>query len=600
MASATEYPLEQQELLDHIAQSYGQLNYLSFTYKQTHPNYLAALGHWHGLKPTNPFRCRILEIGCAGGGNLLPYAESHLDCQCVGIDLTKEHIDRAQEIAKRTGLYNVKFHHASITDFPDDALKFDYIICHGVFSWIPDFVQEAILSYIKRNLNENGLAYISYNTQPGWANLSKMRDMMRFFSRKIDKTADKVTETMSLLDQLIAVGKDSKNQHHQQLAHDAQSIKKHNHHYIAHEYFEICHQPLYIHEFGDMLEQHELHYLCDADVSSDSMERLPHDQRQWLQEQGLSDIEMAQYIDFFTNQRFRRSVICHRPQADTPLAKSSEYLKHLYLKMNVSLSEGQARPFYPLNNEQVSFNANKVRFSTNHPLLTAFYLTLVDAQSKPLIGQEIILRTLKMPGLENISAQQKEKFEQALCNEMQQGILRGIIALDSQCQLNSDKIPDFPNVGRLAHAQLQDQSWCIYPNGTVQHIKGFYRLLLPLLNGHNQLDEIVDKLTNSQNKQKLVIADQNGKKITDPKIISDYLQKQAYEALEKMHHDGVFEMAVPNPLLDFTQREVLANYAQHQKNIVKKAKSKAKAKAKSKSKSKSKAKAKSKAKSKAK
>jgi len=46
--------------------------------------------------------------------------------------------------------------------------EFDFIICHGVYSWVPDEVQEAILAACGRLLSPTGVAYVGYNTYPGW------------------------------------------------------------------------------------------------------------------------------------------------------------------------------------------------------------------------------------------------------------------------------------------------------------------------------------------------------------------------------------------------------------------------------------------------
>ena len=49
---------------------------LSASFPQCHPDRLATLATLFGMKPAPPEHCRVLEIGCASGGNLIPLAEA--------------------------------------------------------------------------------------------------------------------------------------------------------------------------------------------------------------------------------------------------------------------------------------------------------------------------------------------------------------------------------------------------------------------------------------------------------------------------------------------------------------------------------------------
>jgi len=109
-----------------------------------------------------------LKLGCAGGGNLLPLASQFPNSTCVGFDLSQAQVDAAKVAVQFCKLSNTKIYQGSIADINETHGKFDYIICHGVFSWVPEQVREAILRVSAQNLSENGIAYISYNTMPGW------------------------------------------------------------------------------------------------------------------------------------------------------------------------------------------------------------------------------------------------------------------------------------------------------------------------------------------------------------------------------------------------------------------------------------------------
>jgi len=124
------------------ASSYDVLLYPPRPFVQTHPDRLATIATLFGLSPVPPAECRVLELGCGVGGNLLPMAAALPDAEFVGIDNAAVPIARARSQAQRLGLGNVSFEHVGIEDYKPPAEGFDYVIAHGVYSWIPEPVRE--------------------------------------------------------------------------------------------------------------------------------------------------------------------------------------------------------------------------------------------------------------------------------------------------------------------------------------------------------------------------------------------------------------------------------------------------------------------------
>jgi cyclopropane fatty-acyl-phospholipid synthase-like methyltransferase len=158
--------------------AYDAVAYISKPFPQTHPDNLATLATLFGLQPPPLDNCRVLELGCASGGNLIPMAVSLPGSTCVGIDLSANQIADGQKTLAALGLKNVQLKHLSILDIDESFGEFDYIICHGVYSWVPEDVQDKILSICAANLARDGVAYVSYNTFPGWHMRGMIRDMM--------------------------------------------------------------------------------------------------------------------------------------------------------------------------------------------------------------------------------------------------------------------------------------------------------------------------------------------------------------------------------------------------------------------------------------
>src|SRR3954454_14195896 len=162
------------------ANSYDELPYLAPPVAEPPPARLAPMAPLHGRSPPDPRRCRVLELGCANGANLFPLAVAMPDAQFVGIDLSPRQIANGRATLATLGIGNVTFRAMSLLDIGDDFGRFDYIICHGVFSWVPAEARDKILAIFAANLAPDGIAYLSYNTYPGWHLRGMVRDMLRY------------------------------------------------------------------------------------------------------------------------------------------------------------------------------------------------------------------------------------------------------------------------------------------------------------------------------------------------------------------------------------------------------------------------------------
>src|SRR5690348_8888319 len=143
----------------------------------TRPDYLAATAKLRGVDAPDVRRCRVLDLGCATGGNLLAMALAFPESSFVGVDLSPRQIAAARSAAREIGVDNVRFESMSITDIDETFGTFDYIVSHGVYSWVPLEVQQKLLEVCSRNLAPDGIAYVSYNTYPGWHLRGLVRDM---------------------------------------------------------------------------------------------------------------------------------------------------------------------------------------------------------------------------------------------------------------------------------------------------------------------------------------------------------------------------------------------------------------------------------------
>src|SRR3712207_3467228 len=160
------------------ANVYDEVRYSNYPYGQTHPDRLATVAILYGLDPPDPFHARVLEIGCGAGGNLMAMAAATPGIRAVGVDLAAVAIEEGRTVIEAVGLDNIELRQADVRALTDGRLgEFDYIVAHGVYGWIPAEAREALLATIKASLAPDGIAYVSYNAQPGGYFRLMLRDI---------------------------------------------------------------------------------------------------------------------------------------------------------------------------------------------------------------------------------------------------------------------------------------------------------------------------------------------------------------------------------------------------------------------------------------
>lgn len=291
--------------------SYDETPYPSSSFPQTHPDKLAAMGRLFGLEAPLPATARVLELGCANGANLLPMAQHLPEARFLGIDASAKHVEEAQAAIAAAGLTNVEIRHQNILDFPSSEGKFDFITAHGVWSWVPVAVREKILTICREQLTENGVAYISYNTFPGWGMRMSLREMMLMHTRGMPGGTDRVRQARALaafLAESAAGGKPYSLALNQEL----ERMKSLSDNYLRHDILGDINQPIYFHEFAAQLAAAGLQYLSEPELDQMLAANFPQKVQDALTIQGASIIVQEQYMDFVRNRSFRQSLVAHR------------------------------------------------------------------------------------------------------------------------------------------------------------------------------------------------------------------------------------------------------------------------------------------------
>ena len=88
--------------------AYDEIAYPGYPFRQSHPDRMAVVASLLGMQPAPAPHCRVLELGCGDGGNLIPMAHSLPDSEFTGIDLAESPIARGQALADELALRNIR------------------------------------------------------------------------------------------------------------------------------------------------------------------------------------------------------------------------------------------------------------------------------------------------------------------------------------------------------------------------------------------------------------------------------------------------------------------------------------------------------------
>src|SRR5690606_34343447 len=143
------------------------LDYPSTAIALTHPARLAAQAIARGLTSRFEREFHYLELACGDASNLIALAARFPEATFVGVELDASAIDRGRQLAARLELSNLNLITGDLAQV-ELAGAFDYVVAHGVYSWVDHDVQRALLKRSAAWLKPAGVCYVSYNTLPGW------------------------------------------------------------------------------------------------------------------------------------------------------------------------------------------------------------------------------------------------------------------------------------------------------------------------------------------------------------------------------------------------------------------------------------------------
>lgn len=325
------------------AEDYESLPYTSMPHAQTQPSRLAAIAMLHGMSPPAVETANVLELGCASGGNLIPLAARFPGARFLGVDLGRKHVEDAALRIRDLALSNIEIQQADIGEFRP-LEKFDYIICHGVFSWTPRAVQDAVFRICRETLSDAGVALVSFNVLPGWRMRSAIRDLCLRHTATESVASRRVVMARALLDD-IAASANAGEPYGLLLQNEARRIAHRPASYIMGEFMSADNTAFYVSDFVEQAARLGLDYLADADLDAAVPETLgaPFQQR-LAAHAGAGLLAREQYADYFTGRPFRSALLVKT--AASRSAFDSSRLRLLQLSGEFKRSGDGAEPMF--------------------------------------------------------------------------------------------------------------------------------------------------------------------------------------------------------------------------------------------------------------
>ena len=296
--------------------SYEEMPYATFALRVADPNRLSAIARLHGVAVSAPNEASVLEIGCGTGTNLIHIAERYPRSRCVGVDISERHIAEGHKVASGSGVSNVELRCGDIRNAALGHGEFDYIICHGVYSWVAPSVRHDLLSAISSSLSENGIAFMSYNVLPGWRQRGVLRDIMqtgavhRALTTGDESPENRLDGAMELL-RLVAEKRGAEGDLYGSYIREGLDRFQNAHpSYLFHEYLEEYNEPFLFSNFMHAAEMHGLQFLSEANPAMMSVDDLGEKVVDYIDGLGSDIVTREQCIDIFRNRMFRESVLC--------------------------------------------------------------------------------------------------------------------------------------------------------------------------------------------------------------------------------------------------------------------------------------------------
>lgn len=288
---------------------YEEFAYPGYAYPFTHPARVEVLGRLFGLTPAPAASSRVLELGCGDGANALAMAHTLPAARVIALDASPSSVARGRALRETAGIQNAELLTTDLGDLENiEALgPFDYIVAHGVYSWIPPGLRGALLECCRRYLSPHGIAYVSYNAYPGSYLRDMARDILTFHVRDVDEPGERIAKARELMTAIVTARDPSP--FGRVLSEQLERMLGHSDALLYHDELAPVSTPFYFYEFIEHAAAHELQFLSEASLGDSQIRDVPESVGKLIAELPRDVVMREQYLDFLRNRMFRRTLL---------------------------------------------------------------------------------------------------------------------------------------------------------------------------------------------------------------------------------------------------------------------------------------------------
>lgn len=471
--------------------SYDVVAYPSYSHPQTRPERLAVIATLLGLEPKRVDACRVLELGCGDGSNLAPMASALPGSEFLGLDLAAQPIARGQRMIHDAGLTNIQLLQADLSEFKGPGGKFDYIIAHGLFSWVPAPVRERILTICRELLAPHGIAFVSYSAFPGAHLRNMVREMMLFHVRGCTSPSERVQQAQALLKFLVDA-QDVHDEYRLWMKAELKSILGYEGGQLYHDHLAEVNQPFYFSQFMAQAAAHGLQYLGEADYCDMCDYGFNDSTRETLKQLGPNRLLREQYLDFLKCRCFRQTLLCHGEvslRTDPQPEKVAGFFVSTLAKCKSAVAD--LRP-----GVKVEFETPKGgKFETDYPFGKAALVALAANELIPTSFDELILQAGTLLKKDGIAVADNAEQSTKLAAFLLQLYSAGSVEFRTFVPAVARAVSERPVVSPLNRWQVQNLNFVTSQLHTGVRIEDeIGQCLLSSLDGTLTHSDLVDKL----------------------------------------------------------------------------------------------------------
>ena len=296
-----------------------RIHYPGGAWEHSHPDRIAANARMHGMAPAPVEGARVLELGCGAGRNLIPMARVLPGARFLGIELAARPVGIGRGLAAALALSNAELRQGDVLDLPADLGEFDYIVAHGVYSWVSAPVRDALMAAFARHLAPEGVAYLNFNALPGGHLRDLARDMMRFRLAAFDDPEAHGEDAVRFV-RTVAEAQPEGSPYRRILEEELDRLERNPIGVLFHDDLAPDHQAFHFRHVAGHAARHGLQYLCEARPADVHPGRYPAAVRAALRRTGDDRIAREQCFDILVCQMYRCSLFCREGIALAPHA----------------------------------------------------------------------------------------------------------------------------------------------------------------------------------------------------------------------------------------------------------------------------------------